>query len=678
MANETDLQRLEQALREADRRGDTKNATIFAQALVQAQQQMASGAHATSGSAGSDLSSLESPEFKRGKALPGAARGTLVLADALAMGLPKKLMSEQGEQYIRGAMAGYKQENPISGFALEAAGSVAPALIAGGAGLMRPVVSEIGGGAIRAAGRAAVTGAPEGALRSVGASESRDPSELAQEAVLGGALSAGLGGVTSLGAQGASGIARNVRARTSTAGAASDAQRELAKALQRDAPYGSVFDQPFAASTMAGRGMARLKRLGPEARLVDVGGANTQALADVLASMPGRAPQAFARAIRERKAGRGERLIEAADDALRTGGKTYNATVDGLIAERSAAAGPLYQQLEGVSVQIDQDLYKLLQRAGREALGKSSRLARLAGEDQLAITTALNEARDAITNATIPGKPVPFKSLDHVKQALYDLESAYAGNGEKAEAAAFKNVRRELTAKLDAMSPKDAAGVSIYAQARNAHAGPSQIMDAVEAGRAALSEKPPELSRLLADMTDSEQEGFRVGILQALREKAGSKGGATQLLDFWQDKNTKDKLQLVFGNDFNKFKAALLREDVLKKLDQIGSGSKTFQRLLAADDLGAQLAQDAGAVTAAAKTGDLSTILGTVSRIKGKATLPEATRNQLAAMLMQRGGDAKTTLQALDEVMRNMARRRRLGATAAGAVGAQQSQITGQ
>lgn len=678
MANETDLQRLEQALREADRRGDTKNATIFAQALVQAQQQMASGAHATSGSAGSDLSSLESPEFKRGKALPTPAQGGLLLADALAMGLPKKLMSPEGEQYVRGAMAGYKQQNPISGFALETAGSVAPAVIAGAAGMLRPVVSRIGAGALSTAGRAAATGAPEGALRSVGASESRDPGELAQEAVLGGALSAGLGGTTSLGAQGVSGIARNVRARTSTAGAASDAQRELAKALQRDAPYGSVFDQPFAASTMAGQGIARLEKLGPEARLVDVGGVNTRRLADVLASMPGRAPQAFAKAIRQRKAERGERLIEAADEALRTGGKTYNAMVDGLIAERSAAAEPFYKQLEGVSVQIDQDLYKLLQRAGREALSTSSRLARLAGDDQLAITSALKEARDAITNASIPGKPVPFNSLDHVKRALYDLESAYARQGKKTEAAAYGNVRRELTAKLDAMSPKDEAGVSIYAQARNAHAGPSQIIDAVEAGRSALSEKPPELSRLLADMTDSEQEGLRVGVLQALREKAGSKSGATQLLDFWQEKNTKDKLKLIFGNDFNKFKAALLREDVLKKLEQTGSGSQTFQRLLAAEDLGAQLAQDAGAVAAATKTGDLSTILGTVSRFTGKATLPESTRNQLAALLMQRGGDAQTTLKTLDEVMRNMARRRQIGAAAAGSVGAQQSRLTGQ
>lgn len=678
MANETDLQRLEQALREADRRGDTKNATIFAQALVQAQQQMASGTHATSGSAGSDLSSFESPEFKRGKALPTPAQGGLLLADALAMGLPKKLMSPEGEQYVRGAMAGYKQQNPISGFALETAGSVAPAVIAGAAGMFRPVVSRIGSGALGTAGRAAATGAPEGALRSVGASESRDPGELAQEAVLGGAFSAGLGGATSLGAQGMSGIARNARAGLSTAGAASHAQRELAKALQRDAPYGSVFDKPGSVSTMAGRASARLEKLGPEARLVDVGGLSTRRLADVLATLPGRAANMVERAITERQAGRGARLMEAADEALRTGGKTYNATVDGLIAERSAAAEPFYKQLEGVSVQIDQDLYKLLQRAGREALSTSSRLARLAGEDQLAITSALKEARDAITNASIPGKPVPFNSLDHVKRALYDLESAYARQGKKTEAAAYGNVRRELTAKLDAMSPKDEAGVSIYAQARNAHAGPSQIIDAVEAGRSALSEKPPELSRLLADMTDSEQEGFRVGILQALREKTGTSSGQTSLLNMWKEPATAEKLRMVFGDDYRRFAAAVAKERQLKSLEQVGRGSQTASRLAAAEDLGAQLAQDAGAVAAATKTGDLSTILGTVPRFKGKPKLPESTRNQLAALLMQRGGDAQTTLKTLDEVMRNMARRRQIGAAAAGSVGAQQSRLTGQ
>jgi hypothetical protein len=55
------------------------------------------------------------------------------------------------------------------------------------------------------------------------------------------------------------------------------------------------------------------------------------------------------------------------------------------------------------------------------------------------------ETRDSITNVTTPGRPVPFTSLDHVKQSLYDLESAYRRNGENSEAAGFAKVRRELT-----------------------------------------------------------------------------------------------------------------------------------------------------------------------------------------------------------------------------------------
>lgn len=674
MSNETELQRLEQALREADRRGDTQNATILAQSLVQARQQM-DATHNVSGSAGTYTP--ESEAFKSGRALPEYAQRGLHLGDVLSMGLVKKIMSPEGEQMVRGAKAEFAQNRPFESGIETFAGGMAPAAAGGGAMMLEPVAARGVGavaGPVVTAARAAMQSAPQGAIQAVGESESRDPMDLLKTAIAGGTVASVLGGAGSTVGQAGMGITRNIAARTTQGGAISDAQRELAKALQRDVPYGSVFDRAGSLSTPAGRGMARLDKLGPEARLIDVGGANTRSLGDVLATLPGRAKQGFERAITERQTKRADRLMTAADEALGTSGKQYAPTIDALVQERSAAAGPLYQQLQGVQVQIDNDLFGLLRRAGKEAMGKSQRLARLAGEDQLALTNALQETRDAVTNATVSGKPIPFTSLDRVKQSLYDLETAYKRKGENSEAAGFANLRRQLTAKLDQMSPKDAAGNSIYAQAREAYAGPSQIADAVEAGRNALSEKAPELAALIGSLSQSEQEGFRVGILQALREKTGTEAGQTSLLKMWKEPGTSDKLRLLFGDDYRRFAAAVAKERNLKSMEQVGRGSQTAGRLAAAEDLGGELASGAADVAAATQTGNVVGGLSGIGKVRKAIALPESTRNQLAQMLLQRGGDAQATLKTLDQVIRNMNIKRARGTALAGALGAQGQQ----
>jgi len=254
------------------------------------------------------------------------------------------------------------------------------------------------------------------------------------------------------------------------------------------------------------------------------------------------------------------------------------------------------------------------------------------------------------------------------------LEVGAKTTGATNKASAYTELRRELTSHMDDVLPKDATGKSIYAQAREAYAGPSQIADAVETGRSAFNEEAPELAALIGNLSQGEQEGFRIGALQALRKKAGSKAGATQLLGFWEDKNVNDQLKLIFGNDFKQFKAALLREDILKKMEQTAAGSPTFKRLLAAEDLGGDLASGAADITAATQTGNVVGGLSGIGKVRKAIALPESTRNQLAQMLLQRGGDAQATLKTLDQVIRNMNIKRARGTALAGALGAQGQQ----
>ena len=618
---------------------------------------------------------IESKEFKSGRALPEWAQRFLHIGDVVGMGLPKKFVSPEGEQRIRGAKKEFSENNPIESGVESFVGGVTPGVVSGGS-MMLPMAAGRTAGPLVTAGRAVAQAVPEGMIQGVGASESRDPAELRRAAAIGGVFSGTMGAATSGGGQLGMGVVRNVAARTTERGAINDAQRELIKALSRDVPYGSVFDRAGSMSTPAGRGIARLNTLGPEARLVDVGGESVRRLADVLATLPGRAKQSFERAIHSRQAKRSERLMSAADEALGTNGRQYAPTLDALITERAAASGPLYRQLQGVQVQIDNDLYRLIARAGDEAMGKSQRLSRLAGDDQFALNKALMELQNSITDIPTPGRPIPFTSLDHVKQSLYDLESAYRRKGETGEAAGFANVRRELTAKLDQISPKDAAGQSIYAQARNAYAGPSQISDAVEMGRDALSEKSVELASLVSGLSGGEVDGFRIGALQALRELVGTEAGQTRLLKMWKEPATSDKLRIIFGNDYRQFSAAVAKERNLKAMESIGRGSDTAARAAGAEDLGSGLINETGETVAAAKVGDFAKLITGGANIFRRIRRPENTRNQLANLLLQRGNDAETMLRTLDQVTRNINRRRSAGAAVAGSVGASQQNMT--
>jgi hypothetical protein len=567
-------------------------------------------------------------------------------------------MTPEQADMTRGAMAQFKQDMPAANVGVDLAGNAIGTAVSG---VGAPVVQGVAR-VLPAVGRAASSGAVSGGLNAAGQSTAQTGGDLAGDIAMGAGMGTAMGGgMAGVGAGGA-GIVRNIAARTTTRGAANDAQRELIKALSRDLPYGQQLD-----SRKLAEATQLLQQLGPEARLVDLGENSTRKLANILAQLPGKATTAMKEAISSRKDTRAGRLMTAADAALGTQSKAYSATLGEFEAQKIAASTPFYNQLKSVQIQADDDLLNLLRRAGKESLSKAQRLSRLAGEDQISISAALQEARDAVTNAAIPGKPISFQSLDHVKQALYDLETKFKIGGEAQEAAGFAKLRRELTAKLDSLSPKDQAGNSIYAQARDAYAGPAQMKDAVEAGRSAFTMKQVELEEAIKDMSSSEMDAFRIGALQGLREKTGSVPGQTSLLKMSQEPNTSGPLKLVFGNNFENFEKALKNENRLKMFESVGGGSSTFSNLAQAADLG--MVGDAAQALGAAKTGNIERIIGAGLNLANSAALPEKTRNQLAQLLLSQGGDASTNLAALNQALRGMNRRRATGTAIAAALG---------
>jgi hypothetical protein len=426
--------------------------------------------------------------------------------------------------------------------------------------------------------------------------------------------------------------AGNIAQRFSESSAADAAKLKLAKLLSKSG-VGEYFTS--GGGNPLAQIEAKLATRGPESTLAGAAGDYAKGKLDLLATLPGQAKTLVEQFIHNQQATRGKRLVTAADEALGTSGKTYTGTLADLIAEKKTIAGPLYKQLEGLSVRVDDDLASLIQ-ASKTAHGGAELLA------ELKRTTPIDVSKIKV------GDDIPFDTLDKVKQALYDLAEKSKGEFGKPTtlSGAYNDLRISLTNKMDALSPKDKNG-SIYKQARDAFAGPSQLEDAVKAGRDSMKQDAIKVADATKGMTQGEIESYRIGVLQSLKDKVGTEGGQTSLLKMWKEPATSDKLKEIFGNDYRKFAADVAREARLKEIESVGRGSQTASRLaqMEEDSLG-NIVQAGQAATSAVHGNPLPAI-STTAKLLNRASTPETTRNELAKLLLQQGPLATRTIQQL-------------------------------
>jgi len=116
--------------------------------------------------------------------------------------------------------------------------------------------------------------------------------------------------------------------------------------------------------------------------------------------------------------------------------------------------------------------------------------------------------------------------------------------------------------------------------------GPSQLLGSAELGRKAMRDDVFDVASAVKSMSQSELEAFRVGALQALREKAGTQGGQANLLKMWMEPATQQRLKVIFGNDYRTFAANVAKEARMKGLETVGRGSQTAARQSGLGDLG--------------------------------------------------------------------------------------------
>jgi hypothetical protein len=570
----------------------------------------------------------------------GLSAGGRSIANAIGLGNGQSFGQnyQQARDLVRGATSQFREERPLTAALTSAAASAPLMLVGGGAPAVAvkqaiiPAASTLG--RLATAGKVgAIQGGASGAGESTATDLEGVAADALKQAALGGSL--GTAGQGVLGASGA--VLGNVAQRVNKTSAADFARLKLAEALQR--AEGGIPIRPGGAASPSKA--ADIQFLGPEATIADVSGQSGKRLLDVLATLPGKTKDLTEQLIRGRQAGRTERIMTSADEALGTGGAGYKTTIDALVQQKKTASAPLYQQIENLSVRVDPELNNLLQAAPKAHLGYEE-------------LSQLNRKSPIDLSKIKPGDDIPFDALDKVKQALWDLADKAKGEFGKPTnlSKSYEQLRIDLTNKMDKLSPKDAtSNESIYKMARDAFAGPSQLEGAVKAGRGAMKTDAIGVGELTKGMGAGELEAFRIGALQSLRDKVGTESGQTSLLKMWKETGTSDKLKEIFGNDYKKFASAISKEAKLKELETVGRGSQTAERLFGEGDLGVLPA--VGQAVAGAVQGNPLPAMGAIPKIWNQVKTPETTRDALAQLLLQRGTQAQETLRNLPNFMQN-------------------------
>lgn len=559
---------------------------------------------------------------------------------------------EKARDRVRQAGSEFAKENPKTDITLNVLGSLPTLWLPGGQ-------AKTGASVLQKSMAVMAPAVGYGGLSAAGASEGTTPTQVAGDVLSGGLQSGAIAGGLGITGKIAGGIGRNILERVPAAEGLrqSAAQQRLAQLLTRDveAKMPGMPANPYQAAR------ARLTALGGRSPIAATG-KNVASELDLLASMPGSAETLAEREARRISTGRGPTLQAAAAGALKEGQGLPGYVTD-MIEQRRTASEPLYKQVNTLTVPVDKELESLLKRSESahglaeitaKVAGKPINLSKLRAEDIKVVETTdalMNTIRQTITT---PSSQVPFEALDKVKQSLYDAATAAKKGGHTNLGNEYDRLRKQLTEKLDKLSPKDAQGVSIYKTARETFAGPSQLLDAAESGSAALTMKAADLREAVAQMTAGELEAFKIGAAQAFKEKLGSQSGQTQLMAFAKNPNIEERIDLVFGKDARQFKKSLLQEAELKKLERAGQGSQTFKRMAGAEDQAKamEVMQDVGQAATAP-----STLVSKIPQWYGQLAMPEQTRNQLAKMLLMRGPQAQQELNILEEYMRKRAGR---------------------
>lgn len=306
---------------------------------------------------------------------------------------------------------------------------------------------------------------------------------------------------------------------------------------------------------------ARLKELGPDATLADLG-PNMRAQASALATTPGPAQKAVRDVIGSRAMSAGDRITQAVDAGL--GPQTNTASLaDDMVNMRSANARPLYDAAYAKPMPVDDEIVALFERpAVADAFGKAQRMAANAGQ-------SFDAANPSV------------QALDYTKRALDDMIVSAQRSGNNNEARILSQARDSLLSRVDEAVPE-------FAAARKSFAGASSVIDALDEGGNVFKNatSPDQLRAYMSGLDDSSREAFTQGARQQVSYIMGTaRNDAQAAKALFARGYNREKLEAVLGpEEAQRLLGAIDAEEVFASTrNAVMGGSDTAAKARAAD-----------------------------------------------------------------------------------------------
>lgn len=402
----------------------------------------------------------------------------------------------------------------------------------------------------------------------IGAAAGAGAGETLEERAIGGAGGALVGGGSALAldragagvSRAASVVSRALRNRASGNRLTRDQRRALNRfeaALRRDGMTASEARNQI--EGLAADGF-------DDAALVDLGGDNVRRLFRGAAQRQGAASEAAEQLLERRIETHAERVGNQIARYM-GGSQNYRQSVQQAVRERAERARPFYEQALGTRdapvLANRDDFADLLDRVPRRALRNVRQSAQITG--------------GRIGN--LDAEEIALLDVQAVKFGLDDMiETASRGNNPMSsrQVAELRQLRDEFVSRMP----------PLYRQANEVFAGDSAMISAMLAGRRALRDDTEELAELVGGMSQAERDMFRIGIVRAVRDRAGRVRDGRNVVDtLIGDPNNRERLRLAFDDDasFNAFVSSLRREvDRVSRARFVASstGSQSAPRLL--------------------------------------------------------------------------------------------------
>lgn len=388
--------------------------------------------------------------------------------------------------------------------------------------------------------------------------------------------------------------------------------------------------------------------------IMELGGKATKQLGETVASYPG-ARVIAENLAEERKSGAGNRILTDFQKAFQVDADPME-IANNVIKLRQSSSAPLYETAYKKDALIGgQSIDKLMQDpAFKRAYDRADRLAqREVDEAGNIVGTALPELKQS-------GNVFDLKTIDRIKRGI-DAEINYSrlptSGLEKTEVDSIKNLRSVFMKNVDEQAPDE------YKQARQAFAGQSEILDAIENGKNFFDIDARQLKQIYNKLSPSEKDGFSVGAYDAIRTKIQTGAdGVDMVRRTFGSAEKKDQIKELIGADaFDTLTKQLNREKAIRSTDiQITGGSPTQRRTEAAKEFEGSTELVPQMAEKGLVKGGMDYLLRSVTGPGGRTA--ETLAPDLYSIDPAQQAKVIDRLKLLDEYLRNQALQQQVGA----------------